>query len=637
MDEREGGEELTPVPEVQGAESKEAATGVAARRPFWRRHRWLIWTGAAVVAFLVIASVVLSIAARRVEPYLRARIVEGLADHFHTKVELDSFHVSVHHGKEAMFGIWATGRGLRIWPPHREGGDHPLETAVQSEPLIQLEEFSFHVPLRRYSTGKPVRIPEVRLKGLVVRVPPRSERDRNTGLQSAMSAEAPPAQKQEHGIEPANNQGMLSNVLVQAVVCENAELVLETDKPNKLPLTFEIAKLKLKHLIPGEGMQFDAELTNARPKGLIQSSGSFGPWNIDDPGMSPVSGKYSFQHADLADFKGIAGILSSNGTYEGTLRALKVDGETMVPDFRLSQFGGKLPLHTNFHARVDGTNGDTYLDRVDAVLGRSQFTVTGKVVRVKPPEQDTGKAAGAAPDAGKPAAGKPVAARAVAAQAPVASPETDAEAIQPGHLIDVNVTVPHGQIDDFVRLVSKSGTPLMTGELETQATLHIPPGDEPVHLRMKLDGHFKLNDARFTSEKFQQKVEDLSYHGLGRPDKMKHADPKSVTSEMESDFHIADGVATLPNLQYSVPGALIELHGTYALSGEIHMDGTARMQATVSQMVGGWKGFLLKPVDRFFKKDGAGTLVGIKVRGTREQPDFGVDLGAKSTHPERPR
>jgi hypothetical protein len=54
-------------------------------------------------------------------------------------------------------------------------------------------------------------------------------------------------------------------------------------------------------------------------------------------------------------------------------------------------------------------------------------------------------------------------------------------------------------------------------------------------------------------------------------------------------------------------------------------------------MVGGWKGILLKPADRFFKKDGAGTLVPIHIRGTRESPDFGVDLKRlKPTSPATP-
>jgi hypothetical protein len=610
-------DELGPRPVASPEQSASAPAGPVFQdpagdrpvRPFFRRHRWLLWLAGAALVFLIAVSVALAVVARRAEPYLRARIIEGLQQHFHTKVELDSFHVQVRHGEEARFGIWATGKGLRIWPPHREGGDHPLETAVQSMPLIQLEEFSFHVPVRWYQTGKPVRISEVRLKGLAIDVPPRSERDRKTGLESAIDAQTPPADKP--AAPAASQPGILSNVLVRQVVCEHAELVLETDKPDKLPLTFDIAKLKLTHLVAGQAMNFDAQLTNARPRGLINSSGSFGPWVVDDPGLSPLSGKYDFQHADLSDFNGIAGILSSNGAYAGTLRDISVNGEATVPDFQLKAFGTKLPLHTNFQARVDGTNGDTYLDRVDAVLGRSQFTTAGKVVRIKPPGPEP-----------KPVAGMPAVA---------------VHAVVPGHLIDLTVDIGQGRIEDFVRLVSKSGTPLMTGALTAKATLHIPPGHEPLHMKMKIDGSFKLQDAQFTSEKFQARVQELSLRGQGHPDEVKHADPKDVSSQMQGDFHIANGLATLPNLEYSVPGALIQLHGTYALAGQMQFEGTARMDATVSKMVGGWKGFLLKPADRFFKKDGAGALVPIKVRGTREQPNFGIDLGRlNDTHPERP-
>jgi hypothetical protein len=54
-------------------------------------------------------------------------------------------------------------------------------------------------------------------------------------------------------------------------------------------------------------------------------------------------------------------------------------------------------------------------------------------------------------------------------------------------------------------------------------------------------------------------------------------------------------------------------------------------------MLGGWKGFLAKPIDRFFKKDGAGTEVPIHVDGTRDAPHFGVDIGrVKKNAPERP-
>jgi hypothetical protein len=50
------------------------------------------------------------------------------------------------------------------------------------------------------------------------------------------------------------------------------------------------------------------------------------------------------------------------------------------------------------------------------------------------------------------------------------------------------------------------------------------------------------------------------------------------------------------------------------------------MEASVSKMVGGWKGMLLKPADRHFRKDGAGTEVPIHIEGTREAPKFGIGI-----------
>ena len=108
-------------------------------------------------------------------------------------------------------------------------------------------------------------------------------------------------------------------------------------------------------------MVFDAELTNPRPVGAIHTTGQFGPWQGSDPGESPVSGDYRFTHADLSTIKGIAGILTFGRPIPGTLRDLMVDGQTDTPDFRLSNSSNPLPLHTTFHARVDGTNGDTWL------------------------------------------------------------------------------------------------------------------------------------------------------------------------------------------------------------------------------------------------------------------------------------
>jgi len=120
----------------------------------------------------------------------------------------------------------------------------------------------------------------------------------------------------------------------------------------------------------------------------------------------------------------------------------------------------------------------------------------------------------------------------------------------------------------------------------------------------------------------------LSLRGQGRPDELKTADVSTIFSQMQSNFELKGGVVTLPALDYTVPGAKIQLKGTYALEGgALNLAGTAKMEASVSKMVGGWKGLLLTPADRYFKKDGAGTEVPIHIDGTREDPDFGIDFG----------
>ena len=552
----------------------------AKRAGFWRRHRVLKWTLGVLFLALIVLGVALSVALRHAEPILRAAIVNRLEEHFHARVELDSFHVSL------VNGLWAEGKGLRIWPPAQvEGVAVPGTTAAsQPGPLIRLQEFRFHAPLR-YKLGQPVKISVVELKGLYVDVPPKTH----------FMHKAAPERAKEHGTP-------LLRFAVESMICEGAHLTLETDKPGKLPLEFAIAHIKLTSSIAGGTMQFDAKLTNPKPAGTILTRGTVGPWKVDDPGETPLTGSYRFEHADLGVFKGIAGILQSTGRYEGVLRDLVVDGQTDTPDFRLTSFGTAVPLHTEFHAHVDGTNGDTWLEPVNATLGQSHFTAEGEVVRVPPGTASHG----------------------------TATPG--------GHEIALNVKVNGGRMEDFLRLASKSGTPLLTGTLALKTTLEIPPGTAPVDEKLKLNGSFTLDDAQFTSAKIQNEVGELSLRGQGRPNDARQGEGADVRSTMQSDFTMADAVIALPNLKYTVPGAEIDLKGTYGVQGGLlNFTGTAKTQATVSEMVGGWKGVLLKPADRYFKKDGAGTEVPIHVNGTRENPKFGVDLGRmKHTSPQMP-
>jgi AsmA-like C-terminal region len=571
-------------------------TGVQAS--FWHRHRILGWVLGGL--FVALAGLVVAVAflAHRAEPFLRARIVDALSARFHGRVELDSFHLSLGYGRQGRWGLLIQGGGLRIWP---EGQPEPVM------PLIQLDEFDFQAPVR-FKADKPLHISLVRLSGLSIHVPPKSERTR-----SATPKLTSDGQTQASAPAQTVTASLLSSIIVENIECTNALLVLETDKPGKLPLGFAIAHLRLAHVTENGPMSFNAELTNPRPLGTIFTSGTFGPWQADDPAASPVAGDYRFVHADLATFKGIAGILTSAGHYTGTLKSILVDGEADVPDFQLPHLGDPMMLHTSFHARVDGTDGDTWLDPVYATLGHSNFTVRGQIVRSKPLASGAGQSQEA--------------------------PEAERSSlVEGGHDIALNIDVQRARMEDFLRLVNHSATPLLTGDVSAKAVLHIPPGKDPVEKRLVLDGSFKLDQAQFTSAKIQNRVQDLSLRGQGKPKDVKTANPDAITSEMQSDFHVANAVVTLPDLQYTVPGAVIQLKGTYALDGgALDFIGTARMQATISQMVGGWKGLLLKPADKLFEKNGAGTQVPVHVGGTRDNPDFGIDFNRmKTTSPQSP-
>src|SRR5947208_9838384 len=111
-----------------------------------------------------------------------------------------------------------------------------------------------------------------------------------------------------------------------------------------------------------EAMPFQATLTNGVPPGEIVTSGSFGPWERDDPGLTPLNGTFDFARADLSVFKGISGMLSSKGTFAGALDRILVDGETDTPDFSVTLSRHTFALHTKYRSLVDGTNGAPHLE-----------------------------------------------------------------------------------------------------------------------------------------------------------------------------------------------------------------------------------------------------------------------------------
>jgi hypothetical protein len=168
----------------------------------------------------------------------------------------------------------------------------------------------------------------------------------------------------------------------------------------------------------------------------------------------------------------------------------------------------------------------------------------------------------------------------------------------------------------------------MTGIIGFKAKLVIPPGDIDIAKKLKLQGQFGIGSAKFVSTNIQKKVNTLSGRARGDTD---DSDAENVVSNLRGNFTLDKGIVHFSKLSFSVPGASIQLDGEYGLvTEELNFQGTARMDAKVSEMTTGFKSFLLKAVDPFFHKKGAGAVIPIKITGTREKPSFGLALRRKN-------
>jgi len=546
-----------------------------------------MWILGSLLVVLIVAIVGLHYVTSVANPILRERVIETLSARFKTRVELADLDVWV------SSGLNVSGKGLKIFG---SGDPNPAEPGIQ--PLIAVEEFSFRTGVLGL-LHSPMRVDTVKVSGMVLNIPPHGrsgipESDTQAQTTSLRAAEAKKSISQKHPWLKSNwvvdrwKQQKIS-IDVDHFVCDDTHLIINTDKPGKAPLDFNIKHLVMDEVGAGQPLRFAATLINPKPQGDIQSSGTFGPFHEDEPGDTPVAGDYTFTHADLSTLKGIAGILSSTGNYRGTLQKIDVQGTTETLDFRLDSAEHTVDLHTDFHALVDGMDGDTYLDPVKAHFLHTWLTAKGKVVRMQNPH---------------------------------------------GHDLELDLVVDRGRIEDLLELGVKTKPPVLKGNIRLDARMNVPPGPLKVIDRLQLDGTFHIPDGEFSNEKLQTRIDSLSLRSQGKAKQAQEHIDERVTSDLQGSFRLEQGMLSFSRLNFSVPGTHADVTGQYSLDGEtFDFHGKLKMEAKLSQMTTGWKSFLLKAVDPFFHKDGAGTEIPFKVMGTRSEPHFGLDLHHSDTKP----
>ena len=462
---------------------------------------------------------------------------------------------------------------LRAFPRLRvEGADLHIRRRGMTDypPLITIK--TFHVDASIVGLYRK-HVDHVQLDGLDINIPPSEVREKlkdKSGKSEGTSVD-------EQRADPLKDGG----IIIDRMDTNDARLLILPLEHDRDPKVWAIHHLHMSDLGAMQPWPFKATLTNAVPPGEIDVNGKFGPWHRDEPGDTPLEGAVNFAKADLGVFNGISGMLSSQGYFGGTLAELEANGDTDTPDFTIKVGGHPFPLHVKYQALIDGTNGDTRLKMIDAWFLNSYLHATGAVL--------------------------------------------DAPKGKKGRTVTLDVAMDKSRIEDIMKMVVKTPTAPMTGAMKLNTKFLLPPGENDVVDRLRLDGRFSILKARFTSYDVQGKIEELSKRGRG-----KTAEPvkERVASDFQGQFKLGGGRLALPEVTFAVPGARVELAGAYGLKAEtLDFKGQLLLDAKISQTMTGWKSLVLKVVDPLFKqKDGSGSAIPIKIVGSRSAPDFGLDV-----------
>lgn len=538
--------------------------------------RPIFWILIGLSALLIVVAALFTAAVPLSSDTLRKRIVETLSDKLDSDVELGELQ-------------------LRAFPTMRvEGADLSIRRHGSSDdypPLITVKNFHVDATIAGLIAKH---VDHVQLSGLTINIAPKPERQQQERIKVRDEQARPVAtigQSDESARDKRNDPLKDGGVVLDRVDTDNAQLVIIPDEKGKTPKIWAIHNLTMYDLGAVRSWPFQATLTNGVPPGEIAVKGGFGPWDRVEPGDTPLDGRFDFENADLSVFTGISGTLSSRGSFSGTLDQIRADGETDTPNFMLRSGGHPFPLHTKYQALIDGTNGDTRLEKIDASFLKSHLLAKGAVLD---------------------------------------SPRKDR-----GRTVTLDVNMDNARIEDIMTMAVPTPRPPMTGALKLATKFVLPPGETDVIQRLRLDGHFAIARTRFANFDVQGKINELSKRGSKKPDDKKTQDKKTeetpapnVASNFQGRFKLGGGTLALPDLSFAVPGAKVELAGAYGLTHEtLDFKGQVLLDGMVSDTVTGWKRWIMKPADTIFKRsDGNGSAIPIKINGTRNDPKFGLDI-----------
>jgi hypothetical protein len=508
-------------------------------------RNWILVSAAVLAVALASGAILLTLH----WPFTQAAVTKALEDRFARDVKIAKFRVT-------YFPPGCVAEGIEFL--HRQRKDLP--------PLITVQTLTIRAG---YTGLLHNQLNDVQVAGLHVLVPPRN----------------PDASRQTF---PFTNSTSGKNLTIGEITTDGAVLEFMSEQPadqsSETRFTMRIDHLRLDHVGASDPIRFRIQFNNTEPPGEIRSDGRFGPWNSADPGNTALSGSYTYQHVTLAVFDGIAGTLSSEGKFGGTLGRIDAQGTMDVPDFKVSGSAHQVHLASNFQAVIDGTNGDTYLTRVESHFGTTTVISQGDVK-------------------GHPG--------------------------QHGKTAMLSMSASQGRIEDLLRLFSGSAQPAETGDVRFETKVELPPGPQAFLRRLRLDGKLGIASGHFTSTKVQVPVNRLAESSRGENKNQEEADSSTVLSNLQGHFSANGGIAKLSEVSFTEPGTLAQIDGTFNLVDKsLNLRGVLTTDGKLADTTSGFKAVVVKALGPFITKKSV-TVVPFSITGTSSKPSFALNLAAK--------
>jgi AsmA-like C-terminal region len=205
-------------------------------------------------------------------------------------------------------------------------------------------------------------------------------------------------------------------------------------------------------------------------------------------------------------------------------------------------------------------------------------------------------------------------------------------------VLKLNIESQRAQVQDLLQLVVSSPQPPAAGQIHFQSEITLPPGREAFLRRIQMKGSFQIIGGEFRYPKSQFKMDELSVRASSRKKHLDLKQPPHVTAQVRTTYRAKEGTVTFSAITFDVPNASATATGTFnMLTKAIDLQGNLGMRATVSSAAGGIRSMLLLPLDPFYRKQGFGAVIPVRVEGTFGHPVFHASLRKHHGHRPEPR